>query len=65
MKQKIVKFDTTAPFGCHNCKHINVSMVEEPCNECLDNPAKEDSRKPVKWEEAETANLSTKGDAKE
>ena len=56
MKQKIVKFDTTAQFGCHNCKHKDVSPSDDPCSECLDNPAREDSRKPVKWEE---------GDAKE
>ena len=36
---------------CKNCKHEKLKDNEEPCNECLDNPVKLHSHKPVKFEE--------------
>ena len=36
---------------CKLCKHKDVKDVEDPCNECLDNPINLHSRKPVKFEE--------------
>lgn len=36
---------------CHKCKHKNVKPNEDPCYECLNNPAKVDSHKPIDFEE--------------
>lgn len=36
---------------CKLCKHKDVKDIEEPCNECLDNPINQHSHKPVKFEE--------------
>lgn len=36
---------------CKKCKHRRCSEDEEPCRECLDVPGREDSHKPIKWEE--------------
>ena len=36
---------------CKTCKHEEVKEVENPCNECLDEPYNEYTDKPVKWEE--------------
>ena len=36
---------------CKTCKHEGLKDNEEPCNECLDNPANLHSHKPVKYEE--------------
>lgn len=36
---------------CVKCKHEKVENVDEPCNECLDNPINLYSHKPVKFEE--------------
>ena len=36
---------------CPKCKHVNVNEVHDPCNECLEHPANENSEKPVKFEE--------------
>ena len=38
---------------CKKCKHKEVEDIEEPCNECLDNPVNLYSHKPVKFEEKE------------
>lgn len=35
---------------CPKCKHEKLKGEEEPCNECLQNPTNEDSRKPVKFD---------------
>lgn len=48
MSCKIVEFDKY----CDRCKYKDNPAVEDPCNECLDNPVNEDSYKPVKFEEA-------------
>ena len=44
---KIVNYD----IYCQTCKYKDLDGIEEPCNECLDNPVNEDSKKPVKYEE--------------
>lgn len=36
---------------CKTCKHSDIMDIEEPCNECLNNPVNLHSHKPVKWEE--------------
>lgn len=38
---------------CKSCKHEALEGIEEPCNECLDNPVNLHSHKPVKYEEKE------------
>ena len=35
---------------CKTCKHTKKTDIEEPCDECLDNPINLYSHKPVKWE---------------
>lgn len=40
--QKIVDFE-----WCHKCEHYNVVDWDDPCNDCLNNPANEDSRRPL------------------
>lgn len=36
---------------CETCAYRKRDGAEEPCNECLRVPARENSRKPVKWKE--------------
>lgn len=36
---------------CDSCKFKDVKDIDEPCNECLDNPINVQSHKPIKWEE--------------
>lgn len=36
---------------CKTCKHKNLKEHEEPCAECLDEGANQNSHKPVRWEE--------------
>ena len=36
---------------CKTCKYEALYEVEDPCNECLDEPYNEYTDKPVKWEE--------------
>lgn len=36
---------------CKTCAYEKRDGAEEPCNECLRNPARKNSRKPVKWKE--------------
>lgn len=38
---------------CGKCKYENVPDGEDPCNECLANPANVYSHKPVMFEEKE------------
>ncbi len=38
---------------CPKCKHKDVPETEDPCNECLTEPANEYSHKPVKFEDRE------------
>ena len=48
-KYKLVDFH----LYCDKCKHKKLEASEEPCNECLGEPANEDSHKPIKFEEEE------------
>ena len=43
---RIVEFDEY----CCRCKHENVSEEEEPCRSCISITAREDSRRPEKYE---------------
>ena len=36
---------------CKSCKHWDVKDTDDPCNECLSNPANIDSHKPILYEE--------------
>lgn len=36
---------------CTTCKYKDTDETEDPCNECLTNPANENSHKPVNYEE--------------
>jgi hypothetical protein len=47
-REKIVDFDKYCP----TCQSKAISSIDEPCNECLNNPTNLDSRKPVKYKEA-------------
>lgn len=38
---------------CETCKYKDKKNVEEPCNECLDNPLNLYSHRPVNYEKAE------------
>ena len=38
---------------CKKCKHKDISETEDPCNDCLDEPVNENSRKPVNFEPVE------------
>lgn len=38
---------------CETCKHKDVNEVEDPCNECLDNPVNDHTDKPIKYKEQE------------
>lgn len=46
---KIVEFEAY----CHTCKHEKVDDFEDPCNDCLNCPARQYSHKPINWEEKE------------
>ena len=35
---------------CKTCEHEKVKDINEPCNECLDNPVNLHSHKPVNYE---------------
>lgn len=36
---------------CKTCKHSKKKDIEEPCDECLDNPTNKNTSRPVNWEE--------------
>lgn len=36
---------------CKTCEHSSKAESEEPCNECLSEPARQNSHKPIKYEE--------------
>lgn len=44
---KIVEFE----LYCSKCKHYNSSDADDPCDYCLSVPARENSRRPIKYEE--------------
>lgn len=35
---------------CKTCKHFDKTEEQEPCCQCLEEPARIDSHKPVNWE---------------
>lgn len=39
---------------CRTCKYRKLWDYQEPCNECITHPYREDSHKPIKWEGKET-----------
>ena len=41
---------------CKKCKNKNVPQDQEPCTYCLDTSARNNTRKPVKFEEEEKTN---------
>lgn len=45
----IVEFDKY----CSTCKHEKVDQAKDPCHICLSISARENSRKPEKWEAKE------------
>ena len=45
--EKIVEFE----LYCSKCKHYNSSDADDPCDYCLSIPARENSRRPIKYEE--------------
>lgn len=36
---------------CKSCKNEKVAEDVEPCHDCLNEPARVDTHKPLKWEE--------------
>ena len=52
--KKIVEFEKY----CDKCVNDKSSASSEPCNTCLGIPAREDSRKPVKFQEKEKGNAN-------
>lgn len=38
---------------CKTCKHFNKKEVEDPCDDCLNEPVNVYSHKPVYWKEKE------------
>lgn len=53
---KIVEFE----LYCSKCKHYNSSDADDPCDYCLSVPARENSRRPIKYEENKK-NVKKKG----
>lgn len=53
---KFVEFDKY----CERCEHYEKGQHEDPCDECLNNPTNEWSRKPVKFQEKEVKKEKTK-----
>lgn len=45
--EKIVEFE----LYCPKCKHYDSSDADDPCDYCLSVPARENSRRPIKYEE--------------
>ena len=46
VKEKIVDFT-----WCQRCVHWEKKEDEDPCDECLDYPSNEDSRRPTKFKD--------------
>lgn len=40
---------------CTRCKYFKAPETEEPCNECLTNPSREYSHRPIMFEESKNA----------
>lgn len=54
--EKIVEFE----LYCSKCKHYNSSDADDPCDYCLSVPARENSRRPIKYEENKKTVKKTK-----
>lgn len=39
---------------CKTCEHQEVKESEDPCYDCLNEPVRSESHKPIKWEEQRT-----------
>lgn len=37
---------------CPSCKYVERASIDYPCDDCLDHPVNQQSRKPVYYEEA-------------
>ena len=48
---EIQKFLVDFEFYCKTCKYKNLNEVEDPCNRCLDIPARDNSKKPEYYKE--------------
>ena len=46
-QQMMVRYD----LWCSKCKHKDIKENDEPCEECLDNPVKDNSERPINFEE--------------
>ena len=57
---KIVNFNEY----CHKCEYFDLVEHEEPCHECLNNPANMDSHKPVNFKEKEKKDEKKKKESK-
>lgn len=54
--EKIVEFE----LYCSKCKHYDSSDADDPCDYCLSIPARENSRRPIKYEENKKTVKKTK-----
>lgn len=54
--EKIVEFE----LYCSKCKHYDSSDTDDPCDYCLSVPARENSRRPIKYEENKKTVKKTK-----
>lgn len=60
MSQHIVNFEEY----CHKCEHFNVVDWDDPCHDCMENPAVEDSHKPLYFKDRnEGENETDRGSA--
>ena len=56
MMEKIVEFE----LYCSKCKHYDSSDADDPCDYCLSVPARENSRRTIKYEENKKTVKKTK-----
>lgn len=54
--EKIVEFE----LYCSKCKHYDSNDADDPCDYCLSVPARENSRRPIKYEENKKTVKKTK-----
>ena len=47
LEQHIVEYEKYCP----KCKHKTVDPIREPCNTCLDESIRDNSKRPLKFEE--------------
>ena len=56
MNRHIVEYEKY----CNKCLYSNKPDTEDPCDECLNNPINEDTRRPVNFKEDPNAKDSKK-----